>query len=179
MPSSQGPAEGSGSGAAEAEITHLLKRAGTTRRVCDEKAANILEDDVTPVSVQGCSSYTVGGASTAKLVQFRTTEFDSEVLRLARSIHGGLVAETFHHGFLEDAKQLSIYVVERLPGVTYTEYSVKNSAGVDISEVEFQRQRNTITGLAKLAHHLHRRLSHTLTDGAQVLHQIVEVSSEH
>lgn len=118
---------------------------------CNERAASLLGAPVTPVPIQGAFSYTVVGGSPTRLVQFRTPESDLEVnlLHLARSIHGGVVARTICTDSVGRSPPLSVYVIEKLPGVTYMEYCLANDLDVMLSSEQARRQKKHCHRLCK------------------------------
>ncbi|KAF2459212.1 hypothetical protein BDY21DRAFT_301259 [Lineolata rhizophorae] len=122
-----------------------------TQEECDKRAASFLSAPVTPVSIQGAFSYTVVGGSPVRLVQFRTSESDINVdfVHLARSIHGGVVASTVHHGYIGHSQPLSVYVIEKLPGITYMESCLTNGVTASLSPEQSQRQKNTVVDFAR------------------------------
>ncbi|KAI9725748.1 MAG: hypothetical protein M1828_002631 [Chrysothrix sp. TS-e1954] len=123
-----------------------------TQADCDERATLLLSASTKPIPIQGSFSYTVVGGCPARLVQFRTPEsdIDMSLIRAARSIHGDLVANTVHHGLIGHSQPLSVYVIEKLPGITYMESCFRDSISTALSPERFQRQRNTIMGFARL-----------------------------
>ncbi|KAF1966825.1 hypothetical protein BU23DRAFT_517258 [Bimuria novae-zelandiae CBS 107.79] len=123
----------------------------TTQGECDKRATSLLSAPVTPVPIQGAFSYTVVGGSPPRLVQFRCSEsdIDMNLLHLARSIHGGLVASTISHGHIGLSQPLSIYIIERLPGITYMESCLTNGVTAALSPEQSQRQKNTVIDFAR------------------------------
>lgn len=122
-----------------------------TQQECNERAASLLGSPVTPIPIQGAFSYTVVGGSPTRLVQFRTPESDLEVnlLHLARSIHGGIVARTICTGAVGRSPPLSVYIIEKLPGITYMEYCLANDLDVMLSSEQARRQENIVIGFAR------------------------------
>ena len=122
-----------------------------TQQECNERAISVIGAQVTPVPIQGVFSYTVVGGSPARLVQFRTPDSDlnMDFLHLARSIHGSVVASSTYHGCIGHSQPLSVYVIEKLPGVTYMESCIMNGANAKPSPEMFQRRRNTIMDFAR------------------------------
>ena len=114
-----------------------------TQQECNERAASLLGAPVTPVPIQGAFSYTVVGGSPTRLVQFRTPESDLEVnlLHLPRSIHGGFVARTICTDSVGWSPPLSVYVIEKLPGITYMEYCLANDFDMMLSSEQARRQK--------------------------------------
>lgn len=123
----------------------------TTQVECDKRATSLLSAPVTPVPIQGVFSYTVVGGSPPSLVQFRCSDsdIDMNILQLARSIHGGLVASTISHGHIGHSRPLSIYIIEKLPGITYMESCLTNGVTTALSPGHFQRQKNTVIDFAR------------------------------
>jgi hypothetical protein len=124
-----------------------------SRRECDDLACSLLGGGpIVPFTIQGQFSYTVSfpqaitGArlsedgssksnSDAKIVQFRlnNSKINIYVARLAKAIHGDIAAETEYYGEIgqEAGLRLSVYMIQKLPGVTYIEmgnFSIKMTA---------------------------------------------------
>ena len=123
----------------------------TTRQKCDELASTLLKAPIFPVPIQGQFSYTIVVGEPATIVQSRLpkSDFDPEFLRLARSIHADVVASITSHESVGDSPPLSVYVTQTLPGVTYMEACLVNSAHTVFSSEQHQRQRNTVIDFAK------------------------------
>jgi len=122
-----------------------------TQQECNERATALIGTQVMPIAIQGAFSYTVVGGSPARLVQFRIpdSDFDVDLLHLARSIHGNVIASSTHHGYIGHPEPLSVYIIEKLPGITYMESCVANGANAILSPEEYQRQKNTIVDFAR------------------------------
>lgn len=129
--------------------TFLLNHTDTTQEECDSLARSLLSDTISPVSIQGAFSYTV--ADHSRLAQFRTPDspLDVEVLRRARSIHGSLIADTISHGQIGKERPLLVYIIEKLPGITYMEYQLKSGLRQSLDEQQFKRQRTLIEDFAR------------------------------
>ena len=124
----------------------------TSRKECDDLARSLLGGEpVVPFPIQGHFSYTVcspqavteGGngsshpVENAKIVQFRLnrSKIDIYVAQLAKAIHGDITAETDYYGEIGRGGEacLCVYVIEKLPGITYIEmenFSVEMSAEI-------------------------------------------------
>lgn len=130
--------------------TFLSTHSSTTRSECDSLAQSLLHSPtISPVPIQGSFSYTV--ASPSQLAQFRspTSPLDVEVLRRARSIHGSLVADTTFHGQIGQERPLLVYVIEKLPGVTYLEWLMKGGLGRRLDGERYERQRGLVGDFAR------------------------------
>lgn len=93
-----------------------------TPQQCNELAISLIGGPVNPVPIQGSFSYTVtAGAQQTKIVQFRdaNSDLDTEILDLARRVHGQLVAASVFHGQVGQPSPLSIYSMQKLPGNPY------------------------------------------------------------
>lgn len=93
-----------------------------TQQQCDELAITLVGGPIRPVRIQGSFSYTVtGGAQESKIVQFRdaSSDLDTKFLDLARQVHGQIVASYTYHGKIGRLLPLSIYSMEKLPGIPY------------------------------------------------------------
>lgn len=127
----------------------LSSQTDTTREQCDLLAGSLLSADISPVAIQGTFSYTV--ADLSRLVQFRRPDspLDTEVLRRARSIHGFLVADTTYHGKIGQDRPLLVYIIEKLPGITYMEYHLKSGLRQSLDEQQYKRQRTLVEDFAR------------------------------
>jgi hypothetical protein len=129
--------------------TFLTSQTGATREECDQLARSLLSGEISPVPIQGAFSYTV--ADQSRLVQCRSRDspLDPEVLRHARSIHGSLVAETTYHGQIGQDRPLLVYVIEKLPGVTYMEYRLESDFEQRLDEQHYKRQQTLVEDFAR------------------------------
>lgn len=125
---------------------------GIDRQQCDELALSLVGPPLHPCQIQGAFSYTLyGGRGQAQVVQFRSEHLDMEVVDLARSIFGGLVATCVHHGHVGSPSRLGVYVMENLPGVTYIEARMAFRSLTELSEEMRLWQRNVVADLARHA----------------------------
>lgn len=129
----------------EEQIAEFFSESSATREACDAYAKEHLGGDVTPVPIQD-SSYSVYAGPNAELVaQFRpkSLQLNIELVDIARTIHGSLVPRVEFKGTLgeeEDGKEpLYIYVMNRIPGVSYLEYKLARPA----PDAEFYPNRKT------------------------------------
>lgn len=93
-----------------------------TQQQCDKLAVSLVGGPVSPVPIQGSFSYTVtAGAQQSKIVQFRDvdSDLDTNFLDLARQVHGQVVASYTFHGKIGRLQPLSVYSMEKLPGIPY------------------------------------------------------------
>jgi len=129
--------------------TFLSTQTDTTREECDILARSLLSAQVSAVPIQGAFSYTV--ADHSRVVQFRgsNSPLDIGVLRRARSIHGPLVAETNYHGQIGQDRPLLVYIIEKLPGITYLEYQLRSGLRQSLSEQQYNRQRTLVKDFAR------------------------------
>ncbi|KAJ5204285.1 uncharacterized protein N7498_005164, partial [Penicillium cinerascens] len=90
-----------------------------TREECDRIAAEITGETVEPVRLQGAFSYTL--AARELLVQFRVPEslLDNKTLALARKVYGEVVPSCVNRGEMGPPPSLTIYVMDKVPGITY------------------------------------------------------------
>lgn len=105
----------------EDTINHFFSGSTVTREECDRTAAEITGEAVGPVWLQGAFSYTV--ASRERLIQFRVSEslLDIERLSLARKIYGDVVPACVNRGVIGPPPSLTVYVMDKVPGITYIE----------------------------------------------------------
>lgn len=118
----------------------------TTQQECDERAVELVGGPVHPVLIQGVFSYTVmAGPSQDKIVQFRNpaNDLNMDIINLARDVHAELVPTCRAD---EAIGSLSVYVMERLPGITYIMARFDQEGTT--SEI-FQQRQNTIQDFAR------------------------------
>ncbi|QKX58933.1 uncharacterized protein TRUGW13939_06061 [Talaromyces rugulosus] len=99
-------------------ISQFFANCTVTREKCNQKAVELAGEAVKPVWLQGAFSYTV--ATEKLLVQFRVPEslLDTKILDLARKIHGRFVPVCLRSSVFGS---LAVYVMEKVPGVTFIE----------------------------------------------------------
>ncbi|KAK4038782.1 hypothetical protein C8A01DRAFT_37270 [Parachaetomium inaequale] len=90
-----------------------------TRRQCDDFAL-AHGTPVTPVQIQGMFSYTVL-VGTDKIFQFRisSSSIDMDLLNLVTTTHREFVPRCKYHGTVGASQPLSIYEMDKLPGMSY------------------------------------------------------------
>ncbi|KAI1174369.1 hypothetical protein F4777DRAFT_387634 [Nemania sp. FL0916] len=117
------------------EIAHFFEQTSATRSECDASAKELVGGDVVPVAIQGVCSYTVyAGPNQEFVVQFRLRSLDlkSEIVNLARHIHGSLVPDISFKGQLGKATDVTgkepscIYVMTRAQGISYLDFILKH-----------------------------------------------------
>ena len=127
-------------------------QSNVTQRQCDELAVSLVGAPVNPAPIQGAFSYTViAGVKQSKIVQFRAQNsvLDMETLNLARAIHGQLVAACTYHGNIGQSSPLSVYVIEKLPGITYIQARCISGLSAEPSLEAASQQSNTVVGFAR------------------------------
>lgn len=112
-------------------IAEFFSQTSATREVCDTKAKGLVGGKVVPVTVQGNCSYSVyAGPEFEFVVQFRLKSLmlKSEITALAQEIYGFLTPNASFHGQLgEGGKEpLFIYVMNRIPGISYLDFVLAN-----------------------------------------------------
>ena len=156
------------------EIAAFFDKTTTTRDACDAFAIG-LGGCPTPVDIQGVCSYTVYAGPRSELaVQFRlkSLKLSLEISHIARSIHGDFVPRVEYRGqagedsVAEDEQvaatkrrdskprkareALFIYVMDRIPGITYLDFVLSHSAEVPEASPGFAQWRMNLTiGVAK------------------------------
>ena len=115
----------------DAAIAKFFSQTSATREACDTKAKDLVGGKVVPVTVQGNCSYSVyAGPECEFVVQFRLKSLmlRSEIVALAREIYGSLAPNASFHGQLgEDGKEpLFVYVMNRIPGISYLDFVLAN-----------------------------------------------------
>lgn len=105
----------------EDTISQFFSSCNVTRDECDRTAAELTGEYVKPVRLQGAFSYTVAGGEL--LVQFRVSEspLDTKKLCLAREIYGDVVPACVNRGVIGPPPSLTVYVMDKVPGITYIE----------------------------------------------------------
>ncbi|KAI9835329.1 MAG: hypothetical protein M1819_002473 [Sarea resinae] len=139
------------------EIADFFAQTTATRSACDTFAREHLGGNTVPVAVQGVCSYTVyAGPSAEFVVQFRlkSLQLRMETANLARTIYGHFAPEvTFRGQIGEDAdskEPLYIYVMSRIPGITYLDFILAHNGHVSENSAEFSSWRkNLVIGIAK------------------------------
>ncbi|KAL5355194.1 hypothetical protein BJX96DRAFT_170438 [Aspergillus floccosus] len=108
----------------EDTINEFFSGCTVTRDECDQKAVQLTGEPVRPVPIQGSFSYTVAGEKL--LVQFRVSHslIDTERLALARKIHGDVVPTCVAKETFGASPALTVYVMDKVPGITYIEASM-------------------------------------------------------
>lgn len=112
-------------------VTEFLSQTSANREACDTKAKDLVGGKVIPVTGQGNCSYSVhAGPEFEFVVQFhlKSLMLRSETVTLARQIYGPLAPNAEFHGQLgEDGREsLWIYVMNRIPGISYLEFVLAN-----------------------------------------------------
>ncbi|KAF4625637.1 hypothetical protein G7Y89_g12528 [Cudoniella acicularis] len=112
-------------------IAEFFSQTSATREVCDTKAKDLVGGEVDPVTVQGNCSYSVyAGPEFEFVVQFRLKSLmlKSEITALAREIYGFLAPNASFHGQLGGGgkEPLFIYVMNRIPGISYLDFVLAN-----------------------------------------------------
>ena len=122
------------------KIAVFFNKTSATREACDERAASLLGGPISPAAIQGDCSYTVyGGHDFQFVVQFRhqSQSLRLQTVALARDIHGYLAPTTTYRGQLgENASQetVSVYCLDRIPGISYIEFLLADTHGQDAEE---------------------------------------------
>lgn len=90
-----------------------------TKNDCDCAAEKIVRCLVTPTPVQGETSYTVAASTSPlpKVVQFRLSTLDLDVINRARQTYGDFVPNCKSSGMLAD---VHIYMMDLVPGVAFS-----------------------------------------------------------
>ncbi|KAL9128891.1 MAG: hypothetical protein Q9217_002513 [Psora testacea] len=139
-----------------------------SQKECDDLAHSLLGGErVVPFPIQGQFSYTVfspqavidvppdgdGNSqpiTNAKIVQFRlnNSKIDIYVAQLAKAIHGDIAAETDYCGEIgqEAGACLDVYIIQKLPGVTYIEMG---NFSVEMNPEQASKQLRLIEDLAR------------------------------
>jgi len=112
-------------------IAEFFTQTSASREACDTKAKDLVGGEVVPVVVQGSCSYSVyAGPESEFVVQFRLKSLmlKSEIVALTREIYGSLSPNASFHGELgEDGKEpLFVYVMNRIPGISYLDFVLAN-----------------------------------------------------
>lgn len=87
-----------------------------TKEECDDAAASITGKPVSQTPMQGSTSYTV--ATDTKVIQFRHSDLNLEVMEQARKTYGNFVPECKSRGMLAD---VHIYEMDLVTGVAFSQ----------------------------------------------------------
>jgi hypothetical protein len=101
------------------QISQFFNRhQSVTNDRCNRLAADILHSPISPTQVQGGSSYTVTADSdqARKVVQFRSSKLDIEIIELAKQSYGDFVPSCEYHSQLGE---VHTYVFDLVPGTGY------------------------------------------------------------
>jgi len=116
-----------------------------TRAECDVKATSLIGAPVKPMPIQGEWSYTVTGESSqTDVVQFRAgrSKLNMENINIAMEVHTKDVPKCVYHGQIGGQNPLSIYTMEKRPGVCYIQARNTSTEG----QSEFERQQLRTAG---------------------------------
>lgn len=142
---------------ADQEIAHFFEQTSAARLACDAYAKEHLGGDVIPVAVQGVCSYTVyAGHNSEFVAQFRlkSLKLRMETMNLARTIYGNFVPQVTFRGRIgediEGKEPLYIYIMSRIPGVSYLDFILAHNSQVPENSPKFSFWRkNLITDIAR------------------------------
>ena len=138
----------------ENKIAVFFKKTSATREACDARAASLVGGPISPAAIPGDCSYTVyGGDDSQFVVQFRlqSQSLKLQMVALASKIHGNLAPTTTYHGQLgENTSQetVSVYSLDRIPGISYIEFHLADTHGQD-SEENVALRAGLMTDLAR------------------------------
>jgi hypothetical protein len=135
-------------------INGIFEAQSATRRECDEMAFKLVGGQIKPSPIQGAFSYTViAGAAQSKIVQFRAQSslLDMDTLSLAHRIHLQTVVPVTFNNTIGDKESspLTVYVMNRIPGVTLIEAGMINEDTEGGRLVAESRRINTIKDFAR------------------------------
>ncbi|CRG82986.1 Tudor domain-containing protein 15 [Talaromyces islandicus] len=96
-----------------------------TREKCDRRATELAGQAVEPVQLQGAFSYTLAAGNL--VVQFRDCDslLDTKTVDLAREIYGNMVPACVNKGVIGPPPSLTVYLMDKAPGITYIEVPLK------------------------------------------------------
>ena len=135
------------------EIVAFFEKTSTTRSACDNYASQHLGGNVTPVDIQGVCSYTVyAGPNADCIVQFRlkSLALKMDIMNLTKAIYGSLVPQVSFRGQIgEDhpdkgKEPLYIYIMNRMPGISYLDFILSHNGHVPENSPEFSRWRQNL-----------------------------------
>ena len=137
---------------------------------CDQYAKQLVGGPVRALDWQGHHSYTLESSDQKTVIQFRSGQspLDSNVVELARIIHGRLVPKTMFLGYVPGSV-VSIWKMEKIPGVGFLHM-------VHDDRIK-EKLRTTVDDLAKSVDSFFIQRSYQLSAGiadVQVLRGIVE-----
>lgn len=86
------------------------------------------------------------------IIQFRahSSVLNMELVALARDTYGTIEANCIYHGTVAQRMPLPVYVMEKLPGVAYTQVQPSPDPGRPMSPAAASRVINTVTEFARL-----------------------------
>jgi hypothetical protein len=142
------------------EIATFFSKTSIRRETCDAVAKELDGgDDVVPVAVQGCCSYTVyAGQCLSHIVQFRlkSLELKGETAALARRIFGTFAPDvSFRQQLGEDSttagsEPLLVYVMTRIRGMSRLDFILAHGFPENSPE-NMARRKNLIRDGARSA----------------------------
>ncbi|KAF2758719.1 hypothetical protein EJ05DRAFT_492862 [Pseudovirgaria hyperparasitica] len=135
-------------------IGKFFAQTSATREACDTKARDLVGGTIVPIAVQGNCSYSVyAGAKSEFVVQFRLKSLmlDLEIAALARKIYGSWAPSVAFHGEMGEKGErelLSVYVMDRVPGVSYLDFMLVNGFPEN-SDENFMRRKILMVDVAR------------------------------
>ncbi|KAJ5609629.1 hypothetical protein N7528_010196 [Penicillium herquei] len=139
------------------EILQFFRQTSATQFACNARAEELASGPVIPVEIQGSCSYTVYAGPTGEcVIQFRleSLTLKTDMVTLARDIHGSLVPSVTFHGRVGDSKesadgkeQLLIYAMSRVKGISHLDFILAHDLPPDSVEFCMWRQ-NLIADIA-------------------------------
>lgn len=151
-----------------------------TREQCDQYAASVAGEPVTPEPIQGMWSYTVTAGPRWSIVQFRAPSslLDMELLLLARDTHGPIVPECVYQGAIGHPMPLPVYLMEKLPGVPYCLEKLRGlSPSSPMSPAATSRVMNTVADFARLLLFFHDAALYGAKTDGQILRLLLAESA--
>ncbi|KAG8156544.1 hypothetical protein KVR01_013648 [Diaporthe batatas] len=158
MPSSTAMASENQAYSLDTEIAIFFSKTSVRREMCDELAKDLVGgDQVVPVAVRGCCSYTVyAGQDLGHVIQFRLKSLglNMETAARARRIYGEFAPDVaFKHQLGQDSttagqEPLLIYVMTRIRGISHLDFILAHGFPENSPE-NIVRRKHLIQGVAR------------------------------
>ncbi|KAK4865246.1 hypothetical protein LT330_001869 [Penicillium expansum] len=137
-------------------IANFFQKTSVDRSSCDDRARKLVGGTVTPVAVQGASSYSVyAGPNHEYVVQFRLRSLwlKTEIVNIASKIYGSLVPSVACYGQIgrdvSGKERLSLYVMSRVKGIRHLDFVNTHNLPENSPEY-FTWRENLISDVASL-----------------------------
>ncbi|KAK2748363.1 hypothetical protein FQN57_001021 [Myotisia sp. PD_48] len=140
---------------ANQQIAQFFEKTSTSRLTCDTYVKERLGKDAIPVAIQGVCSYTVfAGPELVAQFRLKSLQLKMEYINLAQTIYGHFAPQVDFKGQIggniDGREPLYIYIMRRIPGITYLDFILAHSGAVPENSPEFSSWRkNLVADIAK------------------------------